>query len=69
MHIKTVFRNEQGAFDFEGELTPEEHALVVNVGLTTLFENGALPFSRIEKEDMAKYNGNYTGEQNQNTPS
>ena len=61
MHIKTVFKTEQGAFDFEGELTPEEHALVVNVGLTTLFENGALPFSMMEKEEMSKFNGEYGG--------
>jgi hypothetical protein len=64
LHIKTVFKNEQGAFDFEGELTPQEHALVVNVGLTTLFENGALPFSMMEKEDMARFNGTYEGGSN-----
>ncbi len=64
MHIKTVFKTEQGAFDFEGELTPEEHALVVNVGLTTLFENGALPFSMGEREEVSKYNGTYDGEKN-----
>jgi len=64
LHIKTVFKNEQGAFDFERELTPQEHALVVNVGLTTLFENGALPFSMMEKEEISKFNGVYNGEQN-----
>jgi hypothetical protein len=59
LHIKTVLKNSEGDFEFEGELSPQEHALVIEVGLNTLFENGALPFNMIEKEEMAKFVGHY----------
>lgn len=61
MHIKTVLKNEEGQFDFEGELSADEHALVMEVGLNTLLQNGSLPFTLLEKDNMARYNDNNGG--------
>lgn len=50
MQVKNLIKNKQGTFQFDGELSEEEHEFVITVGLNTLMENGALPFMAVEEE-------------------
>ena len=51
MQIKKTFEHPTGAITFEAELTPDEVAMVVEVGLNTLFATGSIPFTT---KDLAK---------------
>jgi hypothetical protein len=44
MHVEKVIETPEGKFTFKGELTAEEHDYVITVGLSYLFQAGALPF-------------------------
>jgi hypothetical protein len=53
---KAIVTNE-GTVTFQGELSPEEHDFVLQVGLTYLYENGSLPFTSIDEEEVFNYGG------------
>lgn len=48
MQVSKLLKTSEGTVKFEGELSDEEHEFVLNVGLTTLLENGAIPFLATE---------------------
>ncbi len=50
-----MLKTSEGNVKFEGELTAEEHEFVVNVGLTTLLEQGAIPFISADEESACKF--------------
>jgi hypothetical protein len=58
MHIKKTLEGPEGTFEFEGELSPGEVTVVIEAGLNTLFQAGALPFThRSELHRVSPGNG------------
>lgn len=54
MKIKKVIKTDKGEFNFDGNLSEEEHAFLVEVGLATLLSQGALPFLDQDKVDTGE---------------
>lgn len=54
MHIKKTIEGPDGIFEINGEFTAEEIAIILEVGLNTLYATGALPFTAINKEKLAQ---------------
>ncbi len=50
MQVKNLVKTKQGTYQFDGELSEEEHEFVITVGLHTLMEQGALPFMEVNEE-------------------
>lgn len=48
MEIKQILKTKQGTVSFTGEISKVEHEFILNVGLNTLMEQGALPFTLVE---------------------
>lgn len=46
MDVKKILKTENGSVEFSGTLTDEEHTFVLAVGLNTLMEAGALPYTQ-----------------------
>jgi len=42
----------EGSVTFQGELNEEEASFVIQVGLNTLLEHGAIPFTSVAPEDI-----------------
>jgi hypothetical protein len=59
---KSIVTND-GTVTFQGELSPEEHDFVLQMGLTYLYEQGALPFTQVDEEEVFNYGGCTSGEQ------
>lgn len=55
MEIKKVIKTAKGTVKFRGEITDEEHEFILSVGLNTLLEAGALPFTQVDDEDDLAY--------------
>lgn len=51
MEIKKILKTKKGTVVFKGEISDEEHEFILSVGLNTLMEHGALPFSTVDDED------------------
>ncbi|MDE3023090.1 MAG: hypothetical protein KGI54_14790 [Pseudomonadota bacterium] len=52
MQIKHIVEKDGGQLVFQGELTGQELAFVVETGLNTLYANGALPFLMKDKKNQ-----------------
>ena len=55
MQVNKLLKTSEGTVKFEGELTEEEHEFVVNIGLATLMEQGAIPFVTADEENAYKF--------------
>jgi hypothetical protein len=53
MEINKAIKTENGTVEFRGELTQDEFDLVLQVGLSTLFAHGAIPFTVVDDEEEA----------------
>lgn len=55
MKIKTVVENEEGTFEFQAELSAQQHAFLLEYAIRDLIRKGLLPFLNVDNEaDMAK---------------
>lgn len=56
MKIKQVVETPEGSFTFEGDLGPEEHAFIIEAGISWLIRQGIIPF-KMNKDikDMGSY--------------
>ena len=52
INVSKTLKTSEGTVKFEGELSQEEFDLVLETGLNTLFEAGALPFQAITDDDL-----------------
>lgn len=55
MEIKKIIKTSKGTVKFRGEVTEAEHEFILNVGLNTLLENGALPFTTVEEDEWENF--------------
>lgn len=55
MQVSKLLKTSEGTVKFEGELTEEEHEFVVNIGLATLLEEGAIPFITATEENAHSF--------------
>jgi len=55
MEINKILKTKKGTVRFQGELTEQEHELVLSVGLNELMSNGALPFTMLEDEELMNF--------------
>lgn len=53
MEISQSFKTEEGTLTFQGELSQEELDIVIQVGLSTLFSQGLIPFKVSDEIDIA----------------
>jgi hypothetical protein len=51
MEIIKVLKTKKGIVTFKGEITEAEHEYILTVGLNSLLEQGALPFTSIEDDE------------------
>jgi hypothetical protein len=49
--IKTVIESDEGAYEFQAELTPQQHAFLLEYAIRDLIRKGLLPFLNVESED------------------
>lgn len=55
MHIKTVVETEAGMVEFTAELSPVQHAFLLEYAVRDLVKKGLIPFINIENEkELAK---------------
>ena len=52
MHVKNLLQTSEGLFTFEGELTDEEAQFVLAVGMHTLMEQGAIPYTQQDDQEI-----------------
>ena len=45
MQIKTLIERPDGMYEFNAELTPEQHKFLIEFAVKTLFVQGMLPFA------------------------
>lgn len=50
MKVKTVVENESGIFEFQAELTPQQHAFLLEYAIRDLIRKGLLPFLNIDED-------------------
>ena len=56
MKIKKIIETPEGSFTFEGDLGPEEHAFIIEAGITWLIRQGIIPFKMNKAPgDMSSY--------------
>ena len=56
MKIKQIIETPEGSFTFEGDLGPEEHAFIIEAGISWLIRQGIIPFKMNKVPgDMASY--------------
>ncbi len=48
MEINKTFKTAQGTVTFKGELSQEEADYVIQIGLNTLLQQGAIPFQVVQ---------------------
>jgi len=53
MLVNKAIETENGTVKFEGELEPKELDFVLKIGLNTLLQLGAIPFTTKGEEDVA----------------
>ena len=54
MKIKSIVEREDGIYEFQAELTPEQHQFLIDYAVKTLMVQGLLPFAQTNEEgDMA----------------
>lgn len=63
INVSKSIITEDGTVTFQGELSPEEHDFVLQVGLTYLYENGSLPFTQVDEEEIYNYGGTSSEEE------
>ncbi len=51
MEISKILKNKDGTFKFEGEVSPQEHEYILNVGLNTLLAQGAFAQDNEEEQE------------------
>ncbi len=54
MHIKRTFEHPDGAYEVDAVFTPDEVQVIIEVGLNTLYQSGALPFTALGMKDLGK---------------
>ena len=55
MKIKSIVENAEGTFEFSANLTPEQHAFLIEYAVRDLLRKGLLPFMSAENEaDLVK---------------
>jgi len=52
--IKTI-EHPDGSYDINGTFSPEEVDVILEVGLNTLYQTGALPFKAMSHADAASF--------------
>lgn len=55
MQVKNLVKSKDGTYLFDGELSEEEHEFVLNIGLASLLEQGAIPFMTADEETAYKF--------------
>ena len=56
--VRKAVKTSEGSVVFEGELSPDEFDFVLGLGLSYLFEQGALPFKQLDdEEDLVHFVG------------
>jgi hypothetical protein len=59
--VRKAIKTSEGSVVFEGELSQDEFDFVLGLGLSYLFEQGALPFKQIDEEELTSFvNGTET---------
>ncbi len=51
MKIKTVVENHDGTFEFSAELTPQQHAFLLEYAVRDLVRKGLIPFISADSEE------------------
>ena len=62
MEVNKALKTSRGTVVFQGELSQEEHDYVLTAGLNFLLENGALPFTTVNSENMANLSPDLPGD-------
>lgn len=50
MKVKTVVENDEGVFEFQAELSEQQHAFLIEYAIRDLIRKGLLPFINAESE-------------------
>lgn len=50
MKVKTVVENDQGVFEFQAELSAQQHAFLIEYAIRDLVRKGLLPFVTAESD-------------------
>ena len=50
MQVKTIVENKDGQFEFNANLTPEQHAFLIEYAIRDLVRKGLVPFISAENE-------------------
>lgn len=51
MKVKTIVENAEGTFEFSAELTPPQHAFLIEYAIRDLVRKGLVPFISADNED------------------
>lgn len=61
MKVKTVVETDEGAYEFQAQLSQQQHAFLIEYAIRDLIRKGLLPFLNIEDQDeLAKIAPNPT---------
>jgi hypothetical protein len=55
VRIKKAFETPDGVMEIEGEFSPEEVQVILEVGLNVMYQQGALPFRAGKLVDIAEF--------------
>ena len=50
MKIKTIVEQENGNYEFQAELTPEQHAFLIEFAIKELVRAGLIPFANAQSQ-------------------
>ena len=48
MKIKTIIERPDGNYEFQAELTPKQHAFLIEFAIKELIKAGLIPFTNLE---------------------
>ncbi len=52
MFVNKTLKTDEGTYEFQGELTPEELDVVLQAGLNYLLQAGAIPFTMQDEDGL-----------------
>lgn len=54
MEITKTIKTSTGDYEFKGNITQDEHDLILTIGINVLLQKGAMPLIGLSEEDMSK---------------
>jgi hypothetical protein len=55
VHIKKTIEHPDGSFEINGDFSADEIKVILEVGLNSLYQAGALPIMAINMKDVSKF--------------